>query len=161
LSKLVFKKDINAWKMRNIKHKNLLGIQDIHDGGENGIIITRESFDGVPLSSINRKELSEEDFKDYMIQLCDALSYLHSQKPAISHNAVTLDNILLRTDKVLKLSNFDYVSFGDTPKNDISMVGELMNSMRGKYMKHYKPIIDYCDGVYESIDDLRSDLIDV
>ncbi|MDR1753877.1 MAG: hypothetical protein LBR74_03090, partial [Eubacterium sp.] len=74
---------------------------------------------------------------------------------------VAADNILIAPDNTLKLANFDYVSFNDTPVNDIALLGELIGKVRGKHSKKYKSIIKNCDGIYKSIDDIRTDLLNL
>jgi serine/threonine protein kinase/predicted RNA-binding Zn-ribbon protein involved in translation (DUF1610 family) len=158
---LTYKKDINAWKMKGLRHNKLLCILDVIIENPNEIKIIKESFDGTPLSDFKYSEIPEHIFHDYMLQLCDALKFLHSNIVPVTHNAVAAENVLIAPDNTLKLANFDYVSFNDTPENDIALLGELIRKVQGKHSKKYKSIINNCSGVYKSIDDIRTDLLNI
>ncbi|MCL2217056.1 MAG: protein kinase [Defluviitaleaceae bacterium] len=153
----VKKESLSHWHMYNIKHDNLLSILDIIDNNYGVFSIIEEDFDSIPLSYKLRRKISEYDFQDYILQLCDALEFLHQQEPPVSHNAVAAENILVGKDRLVKLSNYDNITIGGTPADDIAMIGRLIESVNEKYIKRYEDVIKNCFGTYQTIDEFRDE----
>ena len=155
----VQKEDLTYWRMRGLEHENILTIRDVIDDlSSEAYSITEDYFNGTSLSDLIEKGISEADFQDYILQLCDALEFLHRQKPVITHNSISANNILIGKNNLLKLTDFQKVTF-NSPLNDIVMVGELMACVNAKYIKRYTKIIENCSHKYQSIEDLRRDFI--
>jgi len=152
------KEDLAYWHIRGQEHINLLYVQDVQYHQDNVFSVKEEIFESNPFSVIIEKGFKESDFQDYMIQLCDALEFLHTLEPCITHNKVLARNVLVGKGHLVKLSHFDEASVGESPDADIAMLGELMSGVKGSYIKYYKNIIENCNGVYKSIDDLRTDM---
>jgi len=151
---------LGYWHMRELYHVNLLYIKDVAETQDGVFSVCEENYDSKPLSDILLNRISSKDFGDYIMQLCDALAFLHEQEARLSHNAICSENILIGKDNLLKLSCFDNMTAGESPKNDILMVGKLMASVNGAYTKNYTEIIDNClNGAYEQISELRDDFM--
>ena len=154
------KEDLGYWRICGTKHNNILYIHDVVDHQYGVFSVIEEKFESTPLSKLIAKGISETDFQDYILQLCDALEFMHQQEPNLSHNAIVARNILIGKDNVLKLSHFDEVAIG-TPTSDIAMVGNLMGRIRDKYIgrSRYQEIINNCAGKYRTVDDFRKDFL--
>ena len=145
--------------MYGLKHDNICIVSKRNNENDGDSRAFEEEFDGIPMPTMINQGLSERDFQDYMLQLMDALAFMHNQTPSISHNAVTPNNILVGKGKLLKLIGFDMATVGDSPKGDIAMLGDFMNSMKGRYIKRYSEIIDKCSDGYNSIEEMREDFL--
>ena len=95
--KKYFKNEINI--LKELDHKNIVRLETIRQTVHNFYIIT-EFYNGGGLSECLRKHrmikgrpFSEEVVQHLMIQIIDALKYLHSKK--IIHRDLKLDNILI------------------------------------------------------------------
>jgi len=149
-----------CWHLRKAENLNILYIEDVTELQPGVFSIMEEQFDGTPLSSLLEAEISKKDFQDFILQLCDALAFLHSYNPRIAHNAIFPENILIGEGNLLKLAHFDEAAVGGALSGDIIMAGELMQSIDADYMKKYQKVIDsYIDGTYKTIDDLRQDFM--
>lgn len=93
-------------KMTILGHPNLAQVLDLYTVEGNYYVI-EEYVSGETLAQkLERAEyMQEQQILSYMAQLCSVLSYLHSQK--IIHRDITPGNILISTDAVLKLIDFD------------------------------------------------------
>jgi len=153
------KEDLIHWQMRGIEHDNIVGIWGVTEHTLGIYTIAEDSFDGIPLSMKIYEKLPEGIFQDYIMQLMDALEFLHQQTPPIIHNAVLPENILIGKGNLLKLANIDNATHTGSPATDISMIGDVMKGIRGKYIARYKDIIQKCDDrKYQSIEDIRKDM---
>lgn len=109
---LAVKKQVSAaqfpiyQKMTTLSHPGLARVIDLYTVNGNCFII-EEYISGETLEQkLERGELMKErQILDYMSQLCSVLSFLHSHK--IIHRDITPGNILISTDSVLKLIDFD------------------------------------------------------
>jgi serine/threonine-protein kinase len=87
---------------------------------------------------------------DWMGQLCDALSYLHSQDPPVLHRDVKPSNIKLTPDGLIKLVDFGLVKV--MLPDDVRTI----TIVQGRGTAHYTPLEQY--GADTAHTDPRSDI---
>ena len=84
----------------------ILAVKEAFDGG----IILEERVDGLTLEEYLFKENTEfleEEILEIGIQLCDALHFLHSNRPPIIHGDVKPENIMISEKKPLRIRLID------------------------------------------------------
>lgn len=107
--------------MKRLDHPSFPRIVDIIDTGET-IYIVMDYIEGESLDKILKEygAQSEDLVIEWAKQLCDALSYLHSQDPPIIYRDMKPGNIMLKPDGNLKIIDFGIArefkegSFADT-----------------------------------------------
>lgn len=155
--------DVQAINMRykhmhKMEHDNILRINDSFVSNAATIVIHEEVFEGITLYELLKRGVTEKQFYDYMLQLCDALECMH--KHGLTHNAIYPKNILIGKSNLLKLTYFEEVTKSESFRNDIAMLGALMSDVKEKFMKQYRSLIVSCvSGEYETIKDVRAWLI--
>ena len=93
--------------------------------------------------------LDEGDVLNWAGQLCDALSYLHSQEPSIVHRDIKPSNLKLTPSGLLKLVDFGLVK--------VLAAGEVtITILQGQGTALYTPLEQY--GGDSGHTDLRSDI---
>lgn len=94
--------------LKQIHHRNLVQIFEIYNLTDTCIII-EEYINGIRLDILLEKErtFSEEIAIHYTAELCSALQALHEQR--LVHRNISMANIRITTDGILKLMNFDCV----------------------------------------------------
>lgn len=155
--------------LKQIRHRNLVQIYEIHNLADSCIII-EEYVNGIGLDLLLEREgtFSEETAIHYTTELCNAIQALHEKK--LVHRNVSLANIRITTDGILKLMNFDCVrhiannksrdtvllgtvgyaapeQFGfyeSDNRTDIYAVGVLLNQMLTGELPLQKPYAGNC-----------------
>ncbi|MGG7077777.1 serine/threonine-protein kinase [Clostridium sardiniense] len=112
--KIYIKKVLTNYNLRiyeTIKEtdfKNLPKIYEVFRNNES-LIVIEEYIHGDTLKEIveNKGIIKEEKVIEYMISLCDVLEHLHNMNPPIIHRDIKPSNIIISSDDVLKLIDFD------------------------------------------------------
>ncbi len=93
--------------MKRLDHPSLPRIVDIIDNGQT-IFVVMDYIEGESLDKIIKEYgvQSEELVISWAKQLCDALSYLHSQKPPIIYRDMKPANVMLKPEGNIKIIDF-------------------------------------------------------
>lgn len=94
--------------MKRLDHPSLPRIVDIIDNGKT-IYVIMDYIEGESLDKVLKAEgpQSEEDVINWAKQLCDALSYLHAQKPnPIIYRDMKPANVMLKPEGNIKIIDF-------------------------------------------------------
>lgn len=93
--------------MKKLDHPSLPRIVDIIDNGIT-IYVVMDYIEGESLDKIliEHGALPEEMVVNWAKQLCDALSYLHSQKPSIIYRDMKPANVMLKPEGNIKIIDF-------------------------------------------------------
>ena len=85
-----------------------------------------EHIEGASLQEIVKYNgpLKEKEIVVLALQMCDILSYLHSQVPPVVHRDFTPDNLLLGTDGILKLIDFNVAQSSGSATTTGTVVGK-------------------------------------
>jgi serine/threonine-protein kinase len=94
--------------------------------------------------------LSQSQVLDWADQLCDALTYLHTQKPPILHRDIKPSNIKVTPSGLIKLVDFGLVKVLSTDE------ARTITIVQGQGTAAYTPLEQY--GGDDSHTDLRSDV---
>lgn len=141
--------------LARLDHPNLPKVSDYFSDGNRDYLV----MDYVPGPDLHqmvvdaRREdrfLNETTVLAWVSQLCDALSYLHDQKPPVLHRDVKPANIKLTPEGRVKLVDFGLVKPLD-PENP-----KTMTSLHGVGSLPYTPLEQYVDEIGHT--DPRSDL---
>lgn len=95
---------------------------------EDVLCVVEEYIDGRTLEDYLKEEtLSDIDRLELMVQLCDALEVLHRCVPPVIHRDIKPSNILVTTDGILKIIDFDAARQYKTEKNtgDTRLLGTI------------------------------------
>lgn len=124
----------------NLNHPNLPQIADFFsEGGRQYLVM--EFIEGETLEAIIGKTpgfLPEATVSDWAVQLCDVLSYLHSQKPnPIIFRDLKPDNIMLTSGGTIKLIDFGIARvFDPAKKTDTLKMGTIGYAPPEQYAGH-------------------------
>ena len=93
--------------LTKLRHPGIPAIIDIIDNPQSFLIVM-EYIEGVSLDKVLEENgaCSEKDVIKWGQQLCDVLSYLHSQKPSIIYRDMKPANIMLKPDGNVVLIDF-------------------------------------------------------
>jgi serine/threonine protein kinase len=148
-----FQQEANT--LARLDHPNLPKVSDVFSVGERDYLV----MDYVPGQDLHQvvaearrqgRFLAEAEVLRWMAQLCDALSYLHSQTPPILHRDVKPANIKLTPEGRIKLVDFGLVKPFD-PDDPRTLTG-----IRGSGSLPYTPLEQYAGELGHT--DPRSDL---
>lgn len=93
--------------MKRLDHPSLPRIVDIIDNGET-LYIVMDYVEGESLDKILKEYGSQPQdlVVDWAMQICDALSYLHSQNPPIIYRDMKPANVMLKPEGNIKIIDF-------------------------------------------------------
>lgn len=112
-------------RLSSLEHKNLIKIHDVicYD---NSTHVLEEYVSGQTLQALLETEgiVQENKAKNYIMQICDALIYLHNLNPPVIYRDIKPENIMLNTDHVIKLIDFDIArEFKQSAQRDTMFMG--------------------------------------
>lgn len=101
-----------------LSHPNIRQIYDISMSGEHKYL-TMEYLDGPTLKSYVKEkgEISQEEALEFIIQILDALDHTHSK--GIVHRDIKPQNIIVTSDRSVKITDFGIAKLYD-PHNSVS-----------------------------------------
>lgn len=111
--------------LSKLQHPAIVDIVDI-ERTDNFIYVVMDHIEGVSLDKVVRQKgpQKEEDVQEWMLQICDALGYLHRQNPAIIYRDVKPNNIMLHPDGYVKLIDLGVArEYKDEQKKDTIAFG--------------------------------------
>lgn len=93
-----------AAMLSRLSHPGIVGIADVAYTPD-FIYVVMDYVEGQPLDQLVQREgpQPEADVRDWMLQVCSALSYLHGQNPPVVYRDMKPANIILRPDGYVKL----------------------------------------------------------
>lgn len=94
--------------LMTVRNPNMAVVYDY--AYENGdTYICEEQIDGTTVEELmkNNGLFSEKETAKIVIEVCKALESIHSLKPPVVHNDITVSNIMIREDGSVKLFDFD------------------------------------------------------
>lgn len=111
--------------MKRLDHPALPRIVDIIDNGET-IFVVMDYIEGESLDKILKYygPQSEEIVIEWAKQLCDALSYLHRQKPPIIYRDMKPANVMLKPEGNVKIIDFGIArEYKENKMSDTTVLG--------------------------------------
>jgi len=144
-------------KIDNINILKIISVTKLDDGEL--LVIEEYIENAVTLQEKIDNGIDEGDFEDYLLQICDALSYLHKMKNPIIYNLITSYHIIIDTDNLLKLNDFYHAEMSDKYNNDVRMLGELIHSSGDKFKRKYHKLIINCLKKQLNISKVRTEVL--
>ncbi len=88
------------------------------------LVVLEDYVNGETLTEYLKRGATEQERLRIFLDVCDALRFLHSANPPIIHRDVKADNILITTDGIVKLADYDAAKVFDPAKNaDTVLIG--------------------------------------
>lgn len=102
-------KNESYFKLISLRHKNLQEVYDVFEENDKTYFIC-EYVTGEKLDVLMQNEkLTDKVIYQLILQLCDAVAFLHKQTPPIIHRDIKLSNIIVDNDYHLKLIDYDTI----------------------------------------------------
>ena len=141
--------------LARLDHPNLPKVSDFFSDGNRDYLVMdfvrgEDLRQKIEEAKSNGRFIPEQQVMDWVSQLCDALSYLHSQSPPVLHRDVKPANIKLTPDGLIKLVDFGLVKLM-TPDED-----RTITVLQGRGTAFYIPLEQY--GGDTGHTDARSDI---
>ena len=97
--------------IKQLKHKNIHRLLDFFKTNDGFIHLIFEYYETSLFNLIKHQQnknkyFSESVILDYFTQICSAIKYIHDRK--LIHRNINPSNILIITNKLIKISNFDF-----------------------------------------------------
>lgn len=89
----------------------------------NELTLIEEYVSGTPLNEVLKGSIKESDFIQYMLDLCDIVSKLHSLKPSVIHRDIKPSNIIITSYNRAVLLDFNAAKFYTDNSQDTVLLG--------------------------------------
>ncbi len=111
--------------LSRLQHPQVVHLQDYFVEDHRAYLVL-EHIDGASLKEIveHKGPLDQKEVVKLAFQMCDILSYLHNQAPPVVHRDFAPDNLLLGSDGVLKLIDFNVAESNDSATTTGTVVGK-------------------------------------
>jgi len=112
-------------RLIELSHRNLAKVHNVFMA-DGEVYVIEDYINGQTLKTVLEQEgvLPKTKILDYVLQICEALSYLHGQNPPIIHRDVKPANVICSTDNIIKLVDFDIArEFKKTLNRDTVSMG--------------------------------------
>ncbi len=116
---------IEAQSMARLNHPNIVAVYDVGVDRHLSYIIL-EYVRGTLMRDIDRSTISLEEAINLIVQLLEALQYAHAQ--GVIHRDIKPGNILLRSDKTLKVMDFG-LARRITDVSDLTRSSEILGTI--------------------------------
>lgn len=123
--------------LARLKHPNLTSVFDLQQDRATGTmyyvmdLVLYKDGEARTLSDIEQGGADEDWIYEWFRQMCDALSYVHSQ--GIVHRDIKLNNILLRPDHSIVLSDFGISRiFNDNLRDELHASRTMTSATSGR-----------------------------
>ncbi|MBN1427840.1 MAG: serine/threonine protein kinase [Anaerolineae bacterium] len=141
--------------LARLDHPNLPKVSDFFSEGNRDYLVMDfvrgdDLRQKIEEAKSNERFIPERQVMGWVAQLCDALSYLHSQSPPVLHRDIKPANIKLTPDGLIKLVDFGLVKLM-TPDED-----RTITVLQGRGTAFYIPLEQY--GGDTGHTDIRSDI---
>jgi serine/threonine protein kinase len=141
--------------LARLDHPNLPKVSDFFSEGNRDYLVMdfvrgEDLRQKIEEAKGSGKFIPEQQVVDWATQLCDALSYLHSQDPPVLHRDIKPANIKLTPDGLIKLVDFGLVKLM-VPDED-----RTITVLQGRGTAFYIPLEQY--GGDTGHTDVRSDI---
>lgn len=117
-------------RLEELHHPNLPEIYEvIYDGSDTVIIEEYIAGEGLD-QHIRQQTFSEAETVPIVLQLCDAMTAVHTLDPMLIHRDIKASNVIVKADGTVKLIDFDAAeNNGEEQRSDIYSAGVLMYEM--------------------------------
>ncbi len=138
--KVYLKKTLSIWDeqvlryLKEHENRHVPHIQCYYEEGE-ALILIEEYVQGESLASLlSKAKLSEDDKKEAVIGVLDAVTFLHAADPPIIHRDIKPENIMITESGVVKLVDFDIAKIYHGGKDrDTMLLGTEGNAAPEQY----------------------------
>jgi len=152
--------DMAILHLLNVNYTHLQKVSAINELGHDVFSVKEEAMVDTPLSKRIQGKMNEGDYQDYMLQLFDAVEFLHTHNPPMCHNNIHVNNVYVSDQNVVTLAGYNHLSVSDASEKDIHDIGAVMDRAPDAFKKRYLKVIDkaVCEK-YLSVEMLRSDFM--
>ena len=154
--------DYNVYKTLSCHtHINLQNVVSVTLNDDSNLVISQENAEGIMLSERMKHKLTSGVLCDFLLQICDIIDHLQSLSQPLGFITLSMNDIILCENNLLKISNLDTIQFNKTCEDAINLALQMIHCAPKMTNWSYNRLLRRNSNQLITSKELRNEIIEI